>query len=72
MARQRKVPATRNLPTHELLEVEVRAVMIVRDRTGKIAGKVIADTQTVLDEEGFSTYMEKVRGNIKELNAMQK
>jgi hypothetical protein len=72
MARQRRVPATRSIPTHELLEVECRAVMIVRDKAGTIMGKVVSEPKTVLNEEGFASLMETIRGEIKELNKMQK
>jgi hypothetical protein len=72
MARQRRVPATKSIPTHELLEVEVRAIMLIRNTAGKIVGKVVAQPQSVFDEEGFAGYMETVRGEVAQLNKMQK
>lgn len=71
MAKLPRVPSTRYIPRIELLEVQCRAVTIIRDKSGKILGKGLGDVKEIHSEEEFAEYLQNCRmeitANLKEM-----
>lgn len=66
MATKRRIPATRKLPSVELLEIQCVAVSLVRDVTGTIIGKGMGKMEEIHSLEEFKTYFENVKMQEKE------